>query len=94
MEEKQKLNIKIRKYDKGDHQKVCKLFYDGLIENWVVMYRSSINLQAPVSTLVQVLQMIWTYHLLNNFTLFLLGQFFIQMFIMIACFFFFWIIAW
>ena len=29
------LNIKIRKYEKRDHDTVCRIFYNGLMENWV-----------------------------------------------------------
>ena len=30
-----RLNIKIRKYEKRDHDTVCRIFYNGLMENWV-----------------------------------------------------------
>ena len=31
----EQLNIKIRKYEKRDHDTVCRIFYNGLMENWV-----------------------------------------------------------
>ena len=31
--------VVIRKYEKADYDKVCKLFYNGMLENWVPAYR-------------------------------------------------------
>lgn len=88
------LKIKIRKYEKEDHDKVCKMYYDGIMENWLTMYRRTINLQAPVSTLVQIIQMVSIYHYLAAFEWFLLAQFFIQTGLMMSSFIFHWLLAW
>ena len=34
-----KVKVVVRKYEKADHELVCKLFYNGMVENWPVAYR-------------------------------------------------------
>merc|ERR1712243_241380 len=35
--------VKIRKYEEADHDRVCRLFYDGMIENGFPAYRSLVT---------------------------------------------------
>ena len=91
---KHKNVVKIRKYDKSDHDVVCRIFYNGIMENWLQSYRRTINLKAPVCSLAQFVQLYAVFQYLQSFLLFLLAEFFLQSLIMFVCFYRFWALAW
>ena len=94
MKETKKAKVVIRKYEKEDHDKVCKLFYNGIIENWTTAYRRSINMKAPIPTVIQIVHISILYQYLPSFLTFLLAQFFIQALIMFLYFTLYWAYAW
>ena len=87
---KTKKNVKIRKYDKADHDVVCRIFYNGVMENWLQSYKRTINLGAPLCSLAQFIQLYAVFHYLQSFLWFLLAEFFIQSLVMFVCFYRFW----
>ena len=91
---KNKKNVKIRKYEKADHDVVCRIFYNGLMENWLQSYKRTINLGAPLSSLTQFIQLYAVFQYLQSFLWFLLAEFFIQSLVMFICFYRFWALAW
>ena len=91
---KMKKNVKIRKYEKSDHDVVCRIFYNGLMENWLQSYKRTINLGAPWCSLAQFIQLYAVFHYLQSFLWFLLAEFFIQSLVMFVCFYRFWALAW
>ena len=94
MEGEKKPIIKLRKYEKTDHDKVCRIYYNGLIENWIRLYGRSINFKCPVTTLAQISQMALVYQYVDSLMWVFMIQFFIQAFLMFSCFYFYWAIAW
>ena len=54
MKEHNRAKVVIRKYETTDHDQVCKLFYNGIVENWVPAYRRTINTRAPVPAVIQL----------------------------------------
>ncbi len=68
---KNKNVVKIRKYDKSDHDVVCRIFYNGIMENWLQSYKRKINLKAPVCSLAQLVQFYAVFQYLQSFLLFL-----------------------
>ena len=86
--------VKVRKYEKSDHDVVCRIFYNGVMEDWLRSYKRTINLGAPVSSLAQFIQLAAVYHHLQSFLWFILAEFFIQSVVMFCCFYKFWAFAW
>ena len=91
---KNKKNVKIRKYEKADHDVVCRIFYNGLMENWLQSYKRTINLGAPFCSFAQFIQLYAVFQYLQSFLWFLLAEFFIQSVVMFICFYRFWALAW
>ena len=91
---KNKKNVKIRKYEKADHDVVCRIFYNGLMENWLQSYKRTINLGAPFCSFAQFIQLYAVFQYLQSFLWFLLAEFFIQSLVMFICFYRFWALAW
>ena len=89
-----KPKVVIRKYEKEDHDQVCKLFYNGMVENWLPAYRQSINMKFPLPSVLQLVQLALLYQYLSSFLNFLLAQFFIQALIMFGYFTLYWAYAW
>ena len=89
-----KPKVVIRKYEKEDHEQVCKLFYNGIVENWLPAYSMSINMKSPIPTVIQLVQLAILYQYLASFLNFLLAQFFIQALIMFGYFTLYWSYAW
>ena len=89
-----KPKVVIRKYEKEDHEQVCKLFYNGIVENWLPAYRMTINMKSPIPTVIQLVQLAILYQYLASFLNFLLAQFFIQALIMFGYFTLYWSYAW
>ena len=85
--------VVIRKYEKDDHEQVCKLFYNGVVENWLPAYMMSIKMKFPLSAVIQVVQLAILYQCLSLLN-FLLAQFFIQALIMFGYFIVFWAYTW
>lgn len=86
--------VLIRKYEKGDYDKVCKLFYNGMVENWLPAYRRIITGKALLPTLLQLLLLILLYNFTSSFIWFLLSEFFIQVFWLMMMFYIYWAYAW
>jgi len=86
--------VLIRKYEKGDYDKVCKLFYDGMVENWLPAYRRIITGRAVLPTLLQLLILLIVYTFSTSFVWFLLTEFFIQVFMLLMMFYAYWAYAW
>ena len=84
----------IRKYETADHDIVCKLFYTGIVENWMVAYKRTINMKAPIPSVTQLVQISLLYQYVSSFLSFLLIQFFIQAFIMFIYFGIYWAYTW
>ena len=93
-QQSRKAKVVIRKYEKEDHDKVCKLFYNGIVENWLPCYRMTITMKMPLSSVIQLLQLAILYRCLSSFLHFLLAQFFIQALIMFVYFTLYWAYAW
>ena len=89
-----KAKVVIRKYEKEDYDKVCKLFYNGMVENWLPAYRQSINMKFPIPSVIQLVQLAILYQFLASFVNFLLAEFFIQALIMFGYFTLYWNYAW
>ena len=87
---KTKKSIKIKKYEKADHDVVCRIFYNGVMENWLQSYKRTINLGAPWCSLAQFIQLYAVFQYLQSFLWFLLAEFFIQSLVMFVCFYRFW----
>ena len=49
--------VVIRKYEKEDHDKVCQLFYSGVVETWLPAYRQSLNVKISLPTGMQIIQL-------------------------------------
>ena len=79
----------IRNYQAEDHQEVCRLFYTGVVENWLPAYRMSISMKFPIPSVIQLVQLATLYQYLS-FLAFLLAQFCIQALIMFGYFIVFW----
>ena len=92
-QQSRKAKVVIRKYEKEDYEQVCKLFYSGVVENWLPAYRQSINMKFPIPTVIQLVQLAMLYQCLS-FLNFLLAQFFIQALIMFGYFTHYWAYAW
>jgi len=86
--------VMIRKYDKGDYDRVCKLFYNGMVENWVPAYRRVISGRAPLPTIFQLVQTYLLYAYSSSTLWFLFMEFLIQVVFMIFFFYAFWGYAW
>ena len=101
--------LKVRKYGKADHERVCRIFYTTVMEAWLPAYRRVVTFKAPIATLLQVgsvLSMCCKILLLQgtivallhyftpNFFWFLLAVFFLQMLIMITIFYVHWGYCW
>ena len=84
-----KREVVIRKYEKEDHDKVCQLFYSGVVETWLPAYRQSLNMKFTLPTLIQIIQLATVFHYLS-FPAFILAQLFIQALIMSGYFYVFW----
>ena len=94
MKSEKNSNMKIRSYDKSDHDRACKLFYDGMVENWFRLYKRSLNFKkAPKTTMIQVILLFLVYHYAPSFTLFLILQLFFQSVIALCSFLPYWIYA-
>ena len=93
-QQSRKARVVIRKYEKEDHDKVCKLFYNGIVENWLPCYRMTITMKMPLPSVIQLLQLGILYQYLSSFLHFLLAQFFIQALIMFVYFTLYWAYAW
>ena len=89
-----KPKVVIRKYEKEDHDQVCQLFYNGMVENWLPAYRQSINMKFPLPSVIQLVQLALLYQYFSSFLNFLLAQFFIQALIMFGYFTLYWAYAW
>ena len=89
-----KPKVVIRKYEKEDYDKVCKLFYNGMVENWLPAYKQSIIMKFPIPSVIQLLQLAILYQYLGSFVNFLLAEFFIQALIMFGYFTIYWNYAW
>ena len=88
------MKVVIRKYETADHDKVCKLFYNGIVENWITAYRRTINMKAPIPTVLQLVLTSVLYKSLSSFISFMLVEFFIQAFIMLIYFYVYWAYTW
>merc|ERR1711953_1406653 len=88
------MGVVIRKYEKEDHEQVCKLFYNGIVENWLPAYRMTINMKSPIPTVIQLVQLAILYQYLATFLNFLLAQFFIQALVMFGYFTLYWSYVW
>ena len=94
MKEHNRAKVVIRKYETTDHDQVCKLFYNGIVENWVPAYRRTINTRAPLPAVIQLCVASVLFQNSSSFMSFLLAEFFIQAFIMFIYFYFYWAYAW
>ena len=79
-------DLTVRKYEKGDYEAVCRIFYNGIVENWPRAYRRTINFKAPVSTLIQVIQLGLVIQLCSSWMWILVTEFIIQSLLMILFF--------
>ena len=93
-QQSRKAKVVIRKYEAEDHDKVCKLFYNGIVENWLPAYRMTITMKMPLPSVIQLLQLAILYQYLSSFLNFLLAQFFIQALVMFVYFTLYWAYAW
>ena len=93
MKEPRRVKVVIRKYEAGDHDKVCRLFYSGQMENWISAYKRTITLKAPIPTVIQLLLISILYQSFS-FLYFLLVEFFVQALFMFIYFYHYWLYAW
>merc|ERR1712179_354689 len=85
-----KMVVTIRKYEKGDYTSVCRLFYNGMVENWIPAYRRTISGKAIIPTIFQLLQTITVYMLSSSLLWFFFIEFLIQVVYMIFFFYAYW----
>ena len=78
--------ITVRKYEKGDYDAVCRIFYNGIVENWPRAYQRTINGKAPVSTLTQVTLLGIVVQLCSSWMWVLVTEFIIQSLLMLLLF--------
>lgn len=93
MKEPRRAKVVIRRYETGDHDKVCRLFYSGMVENWIPAYRRTITLKAPIPSVIQLLLVSLLYQTFS-FLSFLLVEFFVQALLMFIYFYLYWAYAW
>jgi len=86
--------VTIRKYEKGDYTSVCKLFYNGMVENWMPAYRRTISGKVIIPNIFQLLQTLTVYMLSTSLLWFFFIEFLIQVVYMIFFFYAYWDYAW
>lgn len=78
--------INVRKYERSDYEAVCRIFYNGIVENWPRAYRRTLNFKAPVSTVMQLTQLGIVIQLCPSWMWILIAEFIIQSLLMILFF--------
>ena len=78
--------ITVRKYEKKDYEAVCRIFYNGIVENWPRAYMRTLNFKAPVSTFIQLTQLAIVIHFSSSWVWSLVTEFIIQCLLMILFF--------
>lgn len=88
------VKVVIRKYDKSDYDAVCRLFYNGIVENWIPAYRRMISGKAPGPFMLQLVQLFLLYTYTSSMLWFIFIEFLVQVFWMFFFFYAFWGYAW
>ena len=70
--------ITIRKYEPRDYDVVCKIFYNGIIENWSWAYQRTLSFKSPVSTILQITQLALVTSLSSSWLWLLVSELIIQ----------------
>lgn len=81
--------ITIRKYKKNDYEAVCRIFYNGIVENWPRAYMRTLNFKAPISTFLQLTQLGIVINFCTSWVWSLVTEFIIQSLLMILFFYLF-----
>jgi len=85
--------VTIRPYSSQDHATVCKLFYAGMVENWVPAYRRIVTGSAPLPAILQLVIMVFLYISSSSIFWFLLLECMVQAVFILVVFYLYWAYA-
>ena len=83
-------SVTIRPYSSQDHATVCKLFYAGMVENWVPAYRRIVTGSAPLPAITQLVMMFLLYIFSSSILWFLLMECIVQAVFILVVFYLYW----
>ena len=86
-------NVKLRPYESKDYDRVILLFKRGMYENWWPLYKKTITFQSTHATLLQILQLILLFYILE-LKIFIITEIFLQALLMGLCFYMYYEYVW